>query len=57
MINIGGGSSFTGMKYAEQARAMPTLQRYHTPEMKNIIDALPQDLLELDQQLFGKLPI
>lgn len=55
MINIGGGSSFTGMRHAGQAHTMGTLQRYQTPEMKAIINTLPPELLEIDRQLFGEM--
>lgn len=55
IVNIGGGSSFSGLKHDGQARSMPTLKRYQAPEMRETIAALPVDLLALDHELFGNI--
>jgi hypothetical protein len=49
---IGGGSSFDGMSYADNASQMKVLERYKDPAVQGALKLIPGRLLELNSALF-----
>ena len=55
VIDIGGGSSFDGIKNSGTAQNMKVLERYKDPAVREAISLIPQELKDLNQLLFPSM--